>query len=68
MFALLLDKLEEQRRAYQGRVFDVLGEAFEGQPLRDLLVRGDPVRRPAGGPRHAWTRSSTPASARASTS
>jgi len=38
VFALLLDKLEEQRRAYQGRVFDVLGEAFEGQPLRDLLV------------------------------
>jgi superfamily II DNA or RNA helicase len=38
VFALLLDKLEEQRRAYHGRVFDVLGEAFEGQPLRDLLV------------------------------
>ena len=38
VFSLLLAKLEEQRRAYQGRVFDVLGEAFEGQPLRDLLV------------------------------
>ena len=38
VFALLLTKLEEQRRAYQGRVFDVLGEAFEGQPLRELLV------------------------------
>ena len=35
----LLGKLEEQRRAYQGKVFDVLGEAFEGQPLRDLLVQ-----------------------------
>jgi superfamily II DNA or RNA helicase len=38
VFGLLLGKLEEQRRAYQGRVFDVLGEAFEGHPLRDLLV------------------------------
>jgi superfamily II DNA or RNA helicase len=38
VFTQLLTKLEEQRRAYQGKVFDVLGEAFEGQPLRDLLV------------------------------
>ena len=38
VFPQLLDKIEEQRKAYQGKVFDVLGEAFEGQPLRDLLV------------------------------
>jgi Helicase conserved C-terminal domain/Domain of unknown function (DUF3883) len=38
VFAQLLDKVEEQRKAYQGKVFDVLGEAFEGQPLRELLI------------------------------
>ena len=38
VFAQLLGKIEEQRKAYRGKVFDVLGEAFEGQPLRDLLV------------------------------
>ncbi len=38
VFLRLLDKIEEQRRAYQGKVFDVLGEAFEGKPLRELLV------------------------------
>ncbi|WP_232778629.1 helicase-related protein [Carbonactinospora thermoautotrophica] len=39
VFLRLLDKLEEQRRAYRGKVFDVLGEAFEEQPLRDLLFQ-----------------------------
>jgi len=38
VFQLLLDKLETQREAYQGKVFDVLGEAFDGSPLRDLLL------------------------------
>ena len=38
VFGQLLVKLEEQRKAYQGKVFDVLGRAFEGQPLRDLLI------------------------------
>ena len=38
VFLRLLEKMEEQRRAYKGKVFDVLGEAFEGTPLRDLLV------------------------------
>jgi superfamily II DNA or RNA helicase len=38
VFLRLLDKIEEQRRAYRGKVFDVLGEAFEGRPLRELLV------------------------------
>ena len=32
-------KVEEQRRAFgSGKVFDVLGEAFTGTPLRDLLL------------------------------
>ncbi|MEU3630904.1 helicase-related protein [Streptomyces fradiae] len=38
VFQRLLDKVEEQRRAYQGKVFDVLGEAFEGRPLREILI------------------------------
>src|SRR5262249_10441029 len=38
VFARLLDKLEQQRQTYQGKVFDVLGEAFESQPLRELLL------------------------------
>jgi len=38
VFQRLLEKLEEQRVAYQGKVFDVLGDAFEGQPLRLLLL------------------------------
>lgn len=38
VFERLLEKVEEQRRAYGGRVFDVLGQAFEGRPLRELLI------------------------------
>lgn len=38
VFNRLLAKIEEQRRAYGGEVFDVLGEAFEGTPLRLLLL------------------------------
>ena len=38
VFQRLLDKLEQQRQTYQGKVFDVLGQAFEGRPLRDLLL------------------------------
>ncbi|PBB91719.1 RNA helicase [Mesorhizobium sp. WSM3864] len=34
----LLEKLEEARQALGGRVYDVLGELFEGHALRDLLV------------------------------
>ena len=37
VFARLLEKIEQQRQAYSGKVFDVLGDAFENQPLRDLL-------------------------------
>jgi superfamily II DNA or RNA helicase len=38
VFTRLLLKVEEQRKAYGGKVFDVLGEAFAETPLRDLLL------------------------------
>ena len=34
----LLEKIEEQRKALGGRVFDVLGKLFLERPLRELLV------------------------------
>lgn len=38
VFSRLLLKIEEMRKAYGGKVFDVLGEAFTETPLRDLLM------------------------------
>lgn len=38
VYRRLLEKLEEARAALGGKVYDVLGELFEGQPLRTLLV------------------------------
>jgi SNF2 family DNA or RNA helicase len=38
VYLRLLDKIEQQRVAYQGRVFDVLGEAMSGAELRRLLI------------------------------
>ncbi|OYQ35726.1 RNA helicase [Sandarakinorhabdus cyanobacteriorum] len=38
VYARLLEKLEAARDALGGRVYDVLGELFEGTALRDLLV------------------------------
>lgn len=38
VFTRLLEKIEEQRKAYGGKVFDVLGEAFTDTPLRNLLL------------------------------
>lgn len=38
VFSTLFDKLEEQRRALGGRVFDILGEAFEEKSLKQLLI------------------------------
>jgi SNF2 family DNA or RNA helicase len=38
VFQRLFEKLEEQRRALGGQVFDVLGEAFRGKTLRELLI------------------------------
>ncbi|WP_338183524.1 protein NO VEIN domain-containing protein [Thalassospira tepidiphila] len=37
VYARLLEKLEAAREALGGRVYDVLGELFEGTALRDLL-------------------------------
>jgi SNF2 family DNA or RNA helicase len=38
VFLRLLEKIEEQRKAYGGKVFDVLGTAFAETPLRTLLI------------------------------
>ena len=38
VFTRLLFKIEEQRKAYGGKVFDVLGTAFKETPLRTLLI------------------------------
>ena len=38
VFLRLLAKIEEQRKAYGGKVFDVLGPAFGETPLRTLLI------------------------------
>jgi superfamily II DNA or RNA helicase len=38
VFQRLFLKLEEQRKALGDQVFDVLGEAFRGKSLRDLLI------------------------------
>lgn len=39
VFVQLLLKIEEQRKAYGGKVFDVLGEVFAETSLRDLLLQ-----------------------------
>ena len=39
VYIRLLDKIEEQRRAYKGQVFDVLGAALPATELRDLLIQ-----------------------------
>jgi hypothetical protein len=38
VFQRLFEKLEIEREALGGRVFDILGEVFEGKSLRDLLI------------------------------
>jgi len=38
VFQKLLDKLDVERAALGGRVFDILGEAFENVSLKDLLL------------------------------
>ena len=50
VFQRLFEKLEVQRKALGGRVFDVLGEVFQDESLRDLLIRAirygeDPAQR-----------------------
>lgn len=39
VYAALLSKLERQTHTLGGQVFDVLGQLFEGQPLRELLMK-----------------------------
>ena len=36
-FISSIEKLEAARAALQGQVFDVLGDLFDGKPLKDLL-------------------------------
>ena len=38
VYQRLLIKMERQRKAYGGRLFDVLGDAFSETPLRTLLM------------------------------
>ncbi len=38
VFQRLFDKLEVERDALGGQVFDILGEAFDNTPLKDLLI------------------------------
>jgi SNF2 family DNA or RNA helicase len=38
VFQRLFEKLEIEREALGGRVFDILGEAFENKSLKDLLI------------------------------
>lgn len=38
VFLRLFEKLERERRALGGRVFDILGEVFEDRPLQELLI------------------------------
>ncbi|MDD2230883.1 MAG: helicase-related protein, partial [Candidatus Cloacimonetes bacterium] len=50
VFLNLFNKLEVQRQALGGRVFDILGDVFEEKSLRDLLIEAirygdDPVIR-----------------------
>ncbi len=39
VFQRLFDKLEIERDALGGQVFDILGEAFDNESLKDLLIR-----------------------------
>lgn len=50
VFQRLFDKLEVERKALGGRVFDILGEVFEEKSLRELLIDAikygeDPARK-----------------------
>lgn len=50
VFQRLFDKIEIERKALGGRVFDILGEVFDGVSLRNLLIEAirygeDPARK-----------------------
>ncbi len=49
VFKRLLEKLEEERKALGGGVFDVLGQALPRPAAARPAHRGDPLRRPARG-------------------
>jgi superfamily II DNA or RNA helicase len=38
VYLRLLDKIEQMRKTYQGKLFDVIGEVFAERPLADLLM------------------------------
>ncbi len=38
VFHRLFTKLEEERKALGGKVFDILGESFDDKPLKELLI------------------------------
>src|SRR5690606_22039207 len=38
VYGRLLEKMEEQRTALGDRVYDVLGQLFRGNALRDLMI------------------------------
>lgn len=38
VFQRLFDKIEIEKKALGGKVFDILGEVFEGKSLKDLLI------------------------------
>jgi SNF2 family DNA or RNA helicase len=38
VYSRLLEKIEEQRATLGGRVYDVLGQLFQGNALRDLMI------------------------------
>ena len=38
VYIRLLEKMEQQRKAYGGKLFDILGDAFSEKPLRTLLM------------------------------
>lgn len=39
VYRRLLEKLEQEKKSLGGRVYDVLGEVFRGEPLKDLLMK-----------------------------
>ena len=45
VFTRLLEKLDEQRETYGGKVFDVLGRSLHRDAAAHPAARGDPVRR-----------------------
>jgi superfamily II DNA or RNA helicase len=53
VFIRLLEKMEEQVAALGAKVYDVLGETFDGEPLDGLLTRA--IREGEGARRHLET-------------